>query len=62
MKEEYCCIQHSGVVQVAYYTNDKVDDLGLGQFIVGVWQLTRDDEICHNGQVEILSGPLQSPD
>lgn len=27
MKEGYYWIQHNGVVQVAYYTNDTVDDL-----------------------------------
>lgn len=29
MKEGYYWIQHVGVVQVAYYTNDTVDDLGV---------------------------------
>lgn len=31
MKEGYYWIQHVGVVQVAYYTNDTVDDLESGQ-------------------------------
>ncbi len=31
MKEGYYWIQHVGVVQVAYYTNDTVDDLDSGQ-------------------------------
>ncbi|HFE7581935.1 hypothetical protein RCK85_17880 [Salmonella enterica subsp. enterica serovar Stanley] len=57
MKEGYYWIQHVGVVQVAYYTNDTVDDLESGQVIVGV----RGDDICHNGEAEVLSGPLQPP-
>ncbi|EBP4000854.1 hypothetical protein HB034_001205 [Salmonella enterica subsp. diarizonae] len=68
MKEGYYWIQHNGVVQVAYYTNDTVDDLESGQLIVGIWylvsgiwHLTRGDDICHNGEAEVLSGPLQSP-
>ncbi|EHQ5161058.1 hypothetical protein KQY37_004004 [Salmonella enterica] len=61
MKEGYYWIQHVGVVQVAYYTNDTVDDLESGQVIVGVWHLTRGDDICHNGEAEVLSGPLQPP-
>ncbi|EJC5178741.1 hypothetical protein QE001_004514 [Salmonella enterica] len=44
MKEGYYWIQHVGVVQVAYYTNDTVDDLESGQVIVGVWHLTRGDD------------------
>ncbi|ENJ7485459.1 hypothetical protein AB1909_004698, partial [Salmonella enterica] len=55
MKEGYYWIQHNGVVQVAYYTNDTVDDLESGQLIVGVWHLTRGDDICHNGEAEVLS-------
>jgi len=31
MKEGYYWIQHVGVVQVAYYTNDTVDDLETGK-------------------------------
>lgn len=44
---------------MAYYTNDTVDDLESGQVIVGVWYLTRGDDICHNREAEVLSGPLQ---
>ncbi len=55
MKEGYYWIQHNGVVQVAYYTNDTVDDLESGQLIVGVWHLTRGDDICHNGEAEVIS-------
>lgn len=61
VKEGYYWIQHNGVVQVAYYTNDTVDDLESGQLIVGIWHLTRGDDICHNGEAEVLSGPLQPP-
>ena len=38
-------IQHVDVVQVAYYTNDTVDDLESGKTITGVWHLTRGDDI-----------------
>ncbi|HHQ4050862.1 TPA: hypothetical protein ACSP0P_001624 [Citrobacter freundii] len=58
MKEGYYWIQHVGVVQVAYYTNDTVDDLESGKTITGVWHLTRGDDICHNGEAEVLEGPL----
>lgn len=61
MKERYYWIQHVGVVQVAYYTKDTVDDLETGKTITGVWQLTRGDDICHNGEAEVLEGPLTPP-
>ena len=61
MKEGYYWIQHVGVVQVAYYTNDTVDDLDTGKIITGVWHLTRGDGICHNGEAEVLEGPLSPP-
>ena len=61
MKEGYYWIQHVGVVQVAYYTNDTVDDLETGKIITGVWHLTRGDAICHNGEAEVLEGPLSPP-
>ncbi|EAA8474607.1 hypothetical protein QWQ33_003221 [Salmonella enterica] len=55
MKEGYYWIQHVGVEQVAYYTNDTVDDLESGQVIVGVWHLTRGDDICHDGEGEVTT-------
>ncbi len=61
MKEGYYWIQYVGVVQVAYYTNDTVDDLESGKTITGVWHLTRGDDICHNGEAEVLEGPLTPP-
>lgn len=61
MQEGYYWIQHCGDVQVAYYTNDFVDDLESGASITGVWHLTRGDDICHNGEAEVLAGPLIPP-
>ncbi len=58
MKEGYYWIQLNGVAQVAYYTNDTVDDLESGQLIVGEWHLTRGDEICQNGEAEVITDPL----
>lgn len=61
MKEGYYWIQHCGCVQVAYYTNDTVDDQETGKTISGVWHLTKGDGICHNGEAEVLKGPLIPP-
>ncbi|EAM7072505.1 hypothetical protein F6G07_11160 [Salmonella enterica] len=57
-RQFFCCLTN---FSIAYYTNDTVDALESGQLIVGVWHLTRGDDICHNGEAEVLSGPLQSP-
>lgn len=61
MKEGYYWIQHNGRVQVAYYTDDVTDDLETGQTITGVWHMTQGDDICDNGEVEVLQGPLFPP-
>ncbi len=61
MKEGFYWIQHNGRVQVAYYTKDETEDLETGRTITGVWHLTQDDDICDNGEAEILSGPLTLP-
>lgn len=61
MEEGFYWIQHNGRVQVAYYTNDVVDDLETGKSITGVWHLTQGDDICDNGEAELISGPLSPP-
>ena len=61
MKEGYYWIQHNGKVQVAYYSDGVTEDLVTGQTISGVWHLTIGDDICHDGEAEILEGPLSPP-
>jgi len=61
MKEGFYWIQHGGVVQVAYFTNEVFEDLDTGMTVTGIWHLTRGDDICHNGEAEIIAGPLQPP-
>lgn len=61
VKEGYYWINHQGIVQVAYLTNDPVEDMETGKIVVGVWHLTQSKDICHNGEAEVLEGPLQPP-
>ncbi|ELC6399263.1 hypothetical protein Q8V92_001888 [Enterobacter hormaechei] len=61
MKEGFYWIQHNGIVQVAYYSDGITEDLVTGQTITGVWHLTRGDDICHNGEAEVIEGPLPAP-
>jgi hypothetical protein len=37
------------------------EDLETGNVIHGIWHLTIGDDICNNGEAEILEGPLKSP-
>ena len=61
MTEGFYWIQHYGRVQVAYYTNEVTDDLETGQTITGVWHLTQREDICHNGEAEVIEGLLPEP-
>lgn len=62
MKEGYYWIQHQGIVQMAYYTHDKVENMDTGKIMTGVWHLTEGFEICHDFDVEIVGGPLSLTD
>ncbi|MCK7429699.1 hypothetical protein [Enterobacter chengduensis] len=61
MEEGFFWIQHNGTIQVAYYTNGTTDDLETGQTITGIWHMTQGDDICDNGDAEVLLGPLSQP-
>ena len=61
MDNGFYWIQFIGATQVAYFTNEIFEDLETGKTITGVWHLTRGDGICHNGEAEVLEGPLQPP-
>ncbi|HAS0771437.1 TPA: hypothetical protein NBO33_004151 [Enterobacter hormaechei] len=54
-------LQHNGRIQVAYYTDGVTDDLETGQLITGVWHLTQREDICHNGEAEVIEGLLPVP-
>lgn len=61
MKEGYYWILDDGNVQIAYYSDGETEDLETGQLIRGVWHLTQGDDICHDGEAEVLAGPLTPP-
>ncbi|EOQ31607.1 hypothetical protein [Citrobacter sp. KTE32] len=61
MDNGFYWIQFNGATQVAYFTNEIFEDPETGKTITGVWSLTRGDDICHNGEAEVLEGPLQPP-
>lgn len=62
MKEGYYWIQHCGIVQVAYFTREPVEDMLTGETVIGIWHLTRGEDICHNGEARVLNGPLLPPE
>jgi len=61
MEEGFYWIHYSGKAQVAYYTDGETEDLETGRIITGIWHLTQGDDICDDGEAEILAGPLTPP-
>lgn len=61
MEEGFYWLQHNGRIQVAYYTDGVTDDLETGQLITDVWHLTQREDICHNGEAEVIDGLLPVP-
>lgn len=61
MEEGFYWLQHNGRIQVAYYTDGVTDDLETGQLITGVLHLTQREDICHNGEAEVIEGLLPVP-
>lgn len=61
MEEGFYWLQHNGRIQVAYYTDGVTDDLETGQLITGVWHLTQREDICHNGEAEVIEVLLPVP-
>lgn len=61
MEKGFYWLQHNGRIQVAYYTDGVTDDLETGQLITGVWHLTQEDDICHNGEVGVIEVLLPVP-
>ncbi|UJA60349.1 hypothetical protein L1E13_00510 [Enterobacter hormaechei] len=61
MEEGFYWLQHNGRIQVAYYSDGVTDDLETGQLITGVWHLTQSEDICHNGEAEVIEGLLPVP-
>lgn len=61
MEKGFYWLQHNGRIQVAYYTHGVTDDLETGQLITGVWHLTQREDICHNGEAEVIEGLLPVP-
>lgn len=61
MEEGFYWIQHNGRIQVAYFSNGVTEDLETGLTFNGIWHLTQGDDICDNGEPEVIEGPLPLP-
>ncbi|MFG6654948.1 hypothetical protein ACG0Z5_10810 [Scandinavium sp. M-37] len=61
MKEGYYWIQYNGGRQIAYYSPEEGYDFISGDEVIGVWYVTRGHDLCNNGEVEVLSGPIEEP-
>jgi hypothetical protein len=61
MKEGYYWIQYNGGRQIAYYIPEVIHDLDSGKTIIAAWYVTQGDDLCNNGEVEVLTGPIEEP-
>ncbi|WNP36371.1 hypothetical protein RN333_09335 [Enterobacter kobei] len=61
MSEGFYWILHNGLVQVAYYTAEPVYDIVTDTIVPGTWHMTCGDDLCNNGEAEVLQGPLEPP-
>jgi len=63
MDEGFYWISVRGIVQIAFFSNEPVEDLGRGLFTTGVWLLAGETgEVCGTDNVKILSARLSGPD
>ena len=58
MKDGFYWIQYQGLVQMALFLKDEVENLDTGETLEGSWLLTGGFEICHDGHIKVISGPL----
>lgn len=38
--------------------NKAVEGIQTRELVMGIWHSTRGDDTCHNGEAEIIEGPL----
>lgn len=62
MAEGYYWIKHNGLVQIAYYIDGLCEDLETGKSHRGIWFLTHGEDLSHDDETEIISGPIPQPE
>ena len=58
MKNGFYRIRHDGIIQVAYFTKDQIEDTDELLALTGIWRLTEGYDIFHDDEVKIIEGPL----
>lgn len=63
MDEGFYWISFRGIVQIAYFSHEPVEDVERGLFAMSVWLLSGENgEACGMDEVRVLSGKLTGPD
>jgi threonine/homoserine efflux transporter RhtA len=63
MDDGFYWISFRGIVQIAFLSNEPVEDIDRGVAATGVWFLTGEKgEVCGMDDVKVLSAKLAGPD
>lgn len=63
MDDGFYWISFRGIVQIAFLSNEPVEDIDRGVAATGVWLLTGEKgEVCGMDDVKVLSAKLAGPD
>lgn len=62
MNEGYYWISFNGIVQIAWLSNEPVEDIDQGIKTIGLWHLVGEDvDVCGRNDVKVLSARLTEP-
>jgi len=53
-------IRYKGIVQLAFYTNEEVENLDTGTQTLGFWRFVEGVEIDNNDEIGVLGGPYDA--
>jgi hypothetical protein len=53
-------IRYKGIVQLAFYTNEEVENLDTGAQTMGFWRFVEGFEIDNNDEIGVLGGPYDA--
>lgn len=60
MNNGFYRIRYKGIVQLAFYTNEEVENLDTGTQTMGFWRFVEGFEIDNNDEIGVLGGPYDA--
>ncbi|WP_157699379.1 hypothetical protein [Pseudomonas sp. M30-35] len=62
MHNGYYWIEYNGVAEIAYYSDEEIEEIESGNIISGVWHGVGEFQTIYlAGEVVVLDGPLSPP-